>query len=144
MSLTDRITGLLPVVSERAKAAWSFASSTKGKAVIALVAAIVFLSWVYHRGEARGLAQVAALQEQVATLKSQLAAANELAGEIKKDADVAHSKADALQGRLQSSEALTGQLNQKVDDYVRELAKRETPSACVATPADVRSLQRIQ
>jgi uncharacterized protein (DUF3084 family) len=144
MSLIERVTGYFPVASERAKAAWNFASSPKGKAVIAVVAAIVFLAWVFHRGEVRGLRQVAALQEQVATLKSQLAAAKELASEIKTDADVAHSKADALQGRLKSSEALTSQLNQKVNDYVQELAKRKTPRGCIATPDDVRSLQRIQ
>ena len=140
----EKIIGLFPVISEKAKAAWSFVTSTKGKAVIVLVAVSLVLAWVYHRGKVSGLAKVAALQQQVVTLKSQLESVKRTALDIEKDADVARSKANALQEHLQSSEALNGQLNKKVDDYVRELAKRKAAPACVATPADVRSLQRIR
>jgi hypothetical protein len=144
MNLIEKAAGFVPVASEKAKAAWKFVSSTMGKTVIAGVTVLAFLAWVYHRGEDRGAASVATLQEQVATLTSQLAAADKLAGEVKKDADFAHWKADSLTGRLQSSDALTSQLNKKVDDYAREIAASKKLPACTVTPADVRSLQRIQ
>jgi uncharacterized coiled-coil DUF342 family protein len=129
---------------ERAETAWKFAKSGLGKTVIISVTVAAIAGWIYHRGEVRGAAPVAGLQEQVATLKSQLDEARKAAGEIRNDAESARSKASDLDGRLKAAEAERGQLNQKVESYVRELAKRKTPAACVVTPADVWGLQRIQ
>jgi len=144
MKIIKKIVGLVPTVSGYAKAARDFVTSTKGKAVLAVVLALAVIWYAHHAGVKSQTPKIASIEQKLAAANAELTAARNLASEIKSDADVALSRADDLQGRLKSQEDSAGKLNKKVEDYAREIAAGKKRPACVATPADVRSLQRIQ
>jgi septal ring factor EnvC (AmiA/AmiB activator) len=144
MNMIEKIVGLVPTVSGYAKAARDFVTSSKGKVVLAAVLALAVVWYAHHAGVKSQAPKIASIEQKLAAANAELAEARNLASEIKADADVTHSRADTLQGRLKSQEAVSGQLNKKVEDYAREIAAGKKRPACVATPADVRGLQRIQ
>jgi hypothetical protein len=141
MNMIEKIVGLVPTVSGYAKAARDFVTSSKGKVVLAAVLALAVVWYAHHAGVKSQAPKIASIEQKLAAANADLEAAREMAAGIK---DLALSRADDLKGRLQASEALTGQLNKKVEDYAREIAAGKKRPACVATPADVRGLQRIQ
>jgi uncharacterized protein HemX len=151
MNIIEKIVGLVPTVSDRAKAVRDFITSKKGRVVLVVVLALAVIGYAHHSGVTSQASEIAALRRQLGTAtyalasaKAELATAQRIANDIKSDADLAHARGDALQGRLKSQEELSGNLNKKVDDYVKQLATRKKSAGCIATPDDVRSLQRIQ
>jgi septal ring factor EnvC (AmiA/AmiB activator) len=146
MSLIETVTGLVPVASTKAKAAWGFATSTKGKVVIGVVLVAIFLAWVFHRGgeraETRQQPQIEQLKKKLDDANHRLVPACDIDGNQANDAN---QRADDLASQLAATKTAKSQLEKKVSDYEKQLAKKPGKSGSfVLSPADARSLSNIR
>jgi biopolymer transport protein ExbB/TolQ len=128
--------------------AWELvAKHTQASKVLAALLVLVVVASYAHQLGAAGKSD---LKAQVAQLKQQLADAEARPApqpEIPADesaAEQANQRAGELAARLSESESAKAKLQQKVNDYEKQLARRPAKAgAFTLSPADARSLSNF-
>jgi septal ring factor EnvC (AmiA/AmiB activator) len=126
----------LDKVIEKAR---GFFASAAGKTVAVLLVLAAIVGYAHHRGVVSATAK---LTTQIEQLRKQLADAEaKPAPEIRRDEETDADLAD----RLKQAETAKANLEKKVSDYEKQLARRPAKAgAFTLSPADARSLSNIK